>query len=134
MPSFDDVSSHLTRSRPCPFAVLADSNDHALEMEADFRQDVVRIICACGAKGPRAPRPSEAVDLWNRRWADDKIAGIEQAAGASVIAAQMMSAEHRQNLAAMQVENNKLLERAQTAEAALELTTNLAEKAARDHG
>lgn len=132
--AIDYGMEHLRKCRPCPFAEPADSTNHALELLTDMPSGAVWINCACGARGPKERRPPDAVDRWNKRYADIQIANIERAAGLSVIAAQMSAEEHRQNLAAMQVENNKLLERAQTAEAALELTTKLAEKAAVDHG
>lgn len=134
MANTENIPDHLHRSRPCPFAEPQNGNLHELQLVGDFQLDTVQVVCACGAKGPTGNRPSEAVDRWNIRYADIQIASIQQAAGVSVIAAQMSADEHRRNLHAMQVENNKYLERARTAEATLELTTKLAEKAATDHG
>ena len=130
----DHLLPALRASRTCPFATLADFETHELQFEVSLELGTTRIICACGARSPFGRTHVEAVKRWNTRYTDTKIAEIERLAGASVIAAQNAAEEHRKNLAAMQVENNKLLERARTAEAALELTTKLAEKAAVDHG
>lgn len=129
-----DADRHIRAARPCPFAAVEDQDQHALQIVADMISDICQVRCDCGASSPRAPRPSEAVERWNTRYADLQLAEIERRAGRGLIMAERRTAEAEDKFAAMQVENNRLLERARTAEASLELTTKLAEKAAEQHG
>jgi hypothetical protein len=124
----------LRQSRPCPFATVENQDLHELRFEQDLLSNTAWIVCGCGARSPAARQPVDTVKRWNTRYADIQISLIGQKAGAAVIAAQGRVDDAEAKFAAMQVENNKLLERAQTAEASLELPAKLAEKAATDHG
>lgn len=75
---------------------------------------------------PQAPMPEDE----NQDASNEAESATAPAADATDLAAQNQSEEHRQNLAAMQVENNKLLERAQTAEATAKLAADFAQMAA----
>lgn len=129
----NDTSIIMARARPCPFAPLGDlSEKHKLEMYADARLDVCYIQCTCGARSPHGERPSVTVEAWNNRWHDEVLLKTEGIAGRAAIRAQSDVDELKARFAAMQVENNKLLERARTAEAALQAATTLVEMAITD--
>ena len=114
-----DIDLILRRSRPCPFATEADSETHALRIESNVAFDQVYIRCACGSSSPVAKTAPDAVARWNTRYSDVVQVQIELAAGRAALAAQRLTDDANGKFAAMQVENNRLLDRALAAEAEL---------------
>jgi hypothetical protein len=119
----------LRASKPCPFATEADVDNHELQIVRNTAGNLSWVACRCGARSPVERDPINAVKRWNIRYADVMINRITLDAGRARIADQRAVDDTEAKFSAMQVENNRLLERARTAEAALELTTTLAQKA-----
>ncbi len=130
----DMTALALAGARACPFAAPDDGDKHELQIIGEPEFGTMYVVCACGARSPFGRQPIEVVARWNKRYADIMLSDAQRDAGRGLIIAQRRIDEVEAKFSAMQVENNALLERARTAEAALELTTKLAEVAAREHG